>query len=197
MVNWLNEVTLENEHVRLEPLRMQHKDALIAAASDGKLWELKVTSVLSPETATTYIQAALDERANDLSLPFAVYSKVHNSIVGCTRFCNAELFNKRLEIGYTWYAKKAQRTPINTSCKLLLLGHAFDKLKTNVVVLQTNSKNEKSINAILRLGAKQDGLIRSHRILKDGDSRDTAIFSILKSEWPDVKLNLEQKLNKN
>lgn len=191
---WLNPITLENEFVKLESLSIAHSEALIEAASDGKLWELWYTSVPSEQTIAEYIKTALDAQSRGLALPFVVVDKANNTIVGSTRFCNADPTNKRLEIGYTWYAKRVQRSAINTACKSLLLEHAFEKLSCIAVEFRTHWHNQASRQAIARLGAKQDGVLRNHQQLADGSFRDTVVFSIINSEWPAVKRALAHKL---
>ena len=191
---WFEDVELEGEFVSLVPLNKRHSQQLVEAANDGELWKLWYTSVPSQDNIEQYIDTALEQRENNLSLPFVVIRKSDKKVVGCTRFCHAEPQNKRVEIGYTWYAKSAQRSPINSETKLLLLTHAFETLNACVVVFQTHWHNIQSRNAIARLGAKQEGVIRNHRII-DGISRDTVIFSILENEWPAVKCSLEFKVN--
>ena len=195
MSGWLSDVELEGQFVKLVPLTKDYAQDLVNAANDGELWKLWYTSVPSEENIEQYIDTALTQRANNQSLPFVVIRKSDNTVVGCTRFCHAEPQNKRLEIGYTWYAKSAQRSPVNSETKLLLLTHAFETLQACVVVFQTHWHNIQSRNAIARLGAKQDGVIRNHRII-DGISRDTVIFSILENEWSAVKQSLEFKVSR-
>lgn len=194
MSQWLREVELEGQFVKLVSLSTEHKDALIEASNDGNLWKLWFTGVPSESSIEEYIESALSQKESGQSLPFVVIRKTDNKIVGCTRFCNAEAQNKRIEIGYTWYAKSVQRTPINSETKLLLLTHAFESLGCIAVAFQTHYHNFKSRSAILRLGAKQDGLLRNHRII-DGIPRDTVIFSILENEWVTVKHSLEFRVN--
>lgn len=189
-------LTLAGQYVTLEPLQLKHEDALIAAASDGNLWNLWFTSIPSPLTTNQYIETALVEQTQGKSLPFVVVRNSDQKIVGTTRYMNIEAMVRRLEIGSTWYAQNAQRTPVNTECKFLLLQHAFESLSCIAVEFRTNWFNEKSRNAILRLGAKQDGVLRNHRTLADGTYRDTVVFSILNSEWPGVKRNLMYRLSR-
>ena len=188
---WLKNIELSGTNVKLVPLKYSHKNELLKAASDGELWNLWFTSVPSEKTIDSYIDKAIN--SNNM-LPFAVIDTKTNSIIGSTRFCNAEPEHLRLEIGYTWYAKSAQKTGVNTECKLLLLTHAFEVLNCTAVEFRTHYFNTVSRNAILRLGAKQDGILRNHRMDADGTLRDTVVFSILKNEWPVVKKNLKHKL---
>ncbi|MEM6964154.1 MAG: GNAT family protein [Bacteroidota bacterium] len=196
MIDWENPTVLEGKKVILAPLEKEHKYDLIAAAKDGNLWELWYTSVPSENNIDEYINAALRHRQNKTALPFVVIHKATNSIIGSTRYCNVDRVNRRVEIGYTWYAKSFQRTGINTECKYLLLQHAFETYETIAVQFQTNWFNYKSRNAILRLGAKQDGVLRNHRIDQNGYLRDTVVFSIINSEWKTVKRSLEFEMKK-
>lgn len=191
---WLNDVVLEGKDVQLIPLRESHREDLLKAASDGELWNLWFTSVPSEATIDLYIQTALHEKKAGRALPFTIVDKKTNTVIGSTRYCNATPMHKRLEIGYTWYAKSHQRTAKNTETKLLLLTHAFEKLQSIAVEFRTHHKNKASINAIARLGAKQDGIIRQHQQLEDGSYRDSVVFSILNSEWEQVKQYLEHRL---
>ncbi|MCH1932042.1 GNAT family N-acetyltransferase [Shewanella sp. A25] len=188
---------LSGEHVVLEPLSPSHVAALSVAVTDGELWRLWFTSVPEPNEMKAYVAQALDEQAKGKSFPFAVRDKHSGQIVGCTRICNYEAEHCRLEIGYTWYAKRAQRTGINTETKLLLLTFAFETLKAIAVEFRTHWHNQASRQAITRLGAKQDGVLRSHKILKDGTIRDTVVFSIIESEWPTVKQHLGFRLKQH
>ncbi len=191
---WLKEVILEGKDVQLIPLRENHRDALLKAASDGELWNLWFTSVPSEATVDTYLNFAFEEQKAGRALPFTIIDKKTNTIIGTTRYCNASPDHKRLEIGYTWYAKSFQRSSRNTEAKLLLLTHAFEQLNCIAVEFRTHHKNEASRNAIARLGAKQDGILRQHQQLKDGSYRDTVVFSILNSEWNLVKQQLIKRL---
>ncbi|MBR9853152.1 MAG: GNAT family N-acetyltransferase [Algicola sp.] len=196
METWLRPTQLEGESVKLVPLQKSQKVDLAFAASDGKLWELWYTSVPSPKTIDTYLDIALAEQDKGTALPFAIINKKTNSIVGSTRYMNLDAKSKRLEIGSTWYAKKMQRTGINTETKYLLLKYAFENLDCIAVEVRTHFHNHPSRNAILRLGAKQDGILRNHRIDGSGNLRDTVVFSILNSEWKTVKTSLEFKMGK-
>ena len=196
MPNWLSPITLEGQKVDLIPLEKSHRDDLLRAAADGTQWELWFTSVPSEQTIDTYLETALQEQANGKSLPFVVVNKEDGTLIGTTRYCNVEAENRRLEIGYTWYAKSYQRTGVNTECKYLLLRYAFENLDTIAVEFRTNWFNYRSRNAILRLGAKQDGVLRNHRIDNEGTLRDTVVFSIIQPEWNTVKKSLEYEMSK-
>lgn len=193
MNKWLNKITLQGEDVKLEPLSLQHLDGLTDAVKDGELWQLWYTTAPEPQAVKSYIENALQEYKADKSLPFAIIRTADNKVVGTTRFMNADSANHRLEIGTTWYAKSAQRTGINTQCKLLLLTHAFETLDCIAVEFRTHWHNIQSRTAIERLGAKQDGVLQNHLIDKAGNLRDTVVFSILNSEWKTVKQSLEFK----
>jgi RimJ/RimL family protein N-acetyltransferase len=183
-------VTLQGRHVTVEPLGAAHLDAVRAAANDGELWRLWYTSVPAPERTSAWLAAALDMREKQGAMPFVVRDNTDGSLVGSTRYFNVDAVNRRLEIGHTWYAKRAQRTAINTECKLLLLTHAFETLRCIGVEFRTHWFNHASRTAIARLGAKQDGVLRNHQLMPDGSRRDTVVFSILDSEWPAVKRHL-------
>jgi N-acetyltransferase len=187
-------VTLEGHGVRLEPLARGHHDGLVAAARDGELWTLWYTSVPEPEQAHAYISAALAGQEAGHMLPWAVRDLAHDTIVGTTRFHDIVGAVDRVEIGYTWYARRCQKSHVNSACKLLLLGHAFDVLKCAVVGFRTDNFNFASQQAIAALGAKKDGVIRHHQPRRDGSVRDTVMYSILAAEWPDVKRHLELRL---
>ena len=194
----ISSVTLEGQHVRLEPLTLAHEAALISAASDGELWNTEVTIIPRPDGMKNYIQAALDGFARGTELPFAILRKApEDQIVGTTRFYEIFQNDRKAAIGYTWLGKSAQRTPVNTETKLLLLTHAFETWKCVRVELITDVLNEQSRAAILRLGAKQEGILRNHLMLPSGRIRDSVIFSIIDSEWPDVKQGLASRLQPN
>lgn len=193
-MSWFTELVLETELVQLRPLRAADKTQLVAAAADGRLWELWYTQVPSAETVDAYVDYALSEQAAGRALPFVVVEKASGEVIGTTRLCNADTANKRLEIGYTWYAGRVQRSAINSQCKLALLAHAFEQLGAIAVEFRTHWHNQASRAAIARLGAKQDGVLRSHRLDPDGALRDTVVFSILDSEWPTVRKSLQFKL---
>lgn len=184
-------VTLECRGIRLEPLALHHVDGLRAAASDGELWKLRITSVPEPHTTEDYIRAAL---AMPDRLGFAVVDAATDTVIGSTSYHDILPAVDRVEIGYTWYARSRQRTHVNTSCKLLLLSHAFDTLGCAVVGLRTDNFNYASQAAIERLGAKKDGVIRHHGLRRDGTVRDTVMYSILRGEWPEVKTHLHYLL---
>jgi len=190
----LSPVVLEGHGVRLEPLSRDHADALGAAASDGRLWELWFTSVPSPDKAASYIDDALTGQAAGHMLPWVVRESSTGEIVGSTRYHDIVPAIDRVEIGYTWYAGRWQRSHVNTACKRLLLGHAFDTVGCAVVGLRTDNFNFASQRAIAALGAKQDGVLRHHQARRDGTVRDSVMFSILATEWPDVKRHLETRL---
>lgn len=187
-------ITLEGHGVRLEPLAREHHDGLVAAATDGKLWELWFTSVPRPEETHAYISAAIGGLEAGHMLPFAVRELAKGQIVGSTRYHDIVAAADRVEIGWTWYAKPWQKTHVNTACKLLLLGHAFEKLGCKVVGLRTDNFNFASQRAIAALGAKLDGVIRHHQLRRDGTVRDSYLYSILVHEWPDVKRHLERRI---
>ena len=185
---------LERDGIRLEPLGPEHSDGLEAAAADGELWNLWFTSVPSPGEAMTYIADAVKGQQAGHMLPWAVRDLATGAIVGTTRYHDIVAAIERVEIGYTWYAQRCQRTNVNTTCKLLLLAHAFETLGCAVVGLRTDNFNFRSQRAIEALGAKKDGVLRHHQARKDGTVRDTVMYSILKSEWADVKRHLELRL---
>ena len=186
--------TLEGHGVRLDPLEPGHQDGLMAVAADGRLWELWYTSVPEPERTKNYIAEALEGQAAGHMLPWVVRDAASGTIIGTTRYHDIVAPVDRVEIGYTWYGARWQRTHVNTACKLLLLGHAFDALGCKVVGFRTDNFNLRSQRAIAALGAKQDGVIRHHHPRRDGSARDTVIFSILAAEWPDVKRHLLLRL---
>lgn len=187
-------VTLEGRHVRLVPLTLAHENALVEAAGDGELWNTDVTIIPRREGMRDYIQFALDGWAGANQLAFAIINRQSDRVVGSTRFYEIRPHDRVAAIGYTWLAKSAQRTPINTEAKLLLLTHAFERWKCVRVELITDLLNEQSRAAILRLGAKQEGILRNHLILPSGRIRDSVIFSIIDDEWPDVKERLAARL---
>ncbi|MFZ5638612.1 MAG: GNAT family N-acetyltransferase [Pseudomonadota bacterium] len=187
--------TLQGRHVRLAPLLASHADALRAAATDGALWTLRYTSVPGPTPgeAEGYIATASAQRDAGTALPFAVFD-ANGDLVGSTRFYDIDTAVPRAKLGYTWYAARAQRTGLNTEAKRLLLGHAFETRGCEAVVLETSHENLRSQAAILRLGAKRDGVLRAHMRHRDGTLRDTHVFSILRAEWPEVERALREKL---
>ena len=194
---FLQPVSLHGEHVSLEPVQRSHVQALQQVVADGELWKLWYTSVPAPADMPAYVDTALEMQAEGNALPFVVRERASGEIVGCTRMCNADLVNRRMEIGYTWYAARVQRSAVNTEAKRLLLQHAFDTLDCIAVELRTHWLNQRSRAAIARLGAKQDGVLRNHQRLADGSFRDTVVFSIIESEWPAVKRHLQFRLEQN
>jgi RimJ/RimL family protein N-acetyltransferase len=190
-------VTLEGHGVRLEPLNSSHREGLAAAAADGKLWELWFTSVPEPEQTEAYIAAALQGQKDGHMLAWAVREMETGKIVGSTRYHDIIAAADRVEIGYTWYARRWQRSHVNTACKLLLFTHGFEALKCAVVGLRTDNFNFTSQRAIEALGAKKDGVIRHHWPRRDGSVRDSVMYSVIASEWPDVKRHLETRLKRN
>ena len=185
---------LEGHGVRLEPLSLEHEAGLKAAAADGKLWELFFTSVPEPDKTRKYIEDALAGQKNGDMLPWAVRDLHTDTIVGSTRYHDIVAASDRVEIGYTWYAQRCQRSHVNTACKLLLFSFAFEKTGCQVVGLRTDNFNFRSQKAIEALGAKKDGVLRHHQARRDGTVRDSVLYSILKSEWPDVRRHLELRL---
>jgi len=194
MNKWLNEIILETDNVKLTPITLNHKADLLAASTDGNLSELWFTSVPTLKNIDSYLEKAIEDFELDKGLAFVVIDKKTNKIIGTTRYTNATPEHRRLEIGYTWYAKSFQKTYVNSECKLLLLTHAFEELKSIAVEFRTNWYNFQSRNAIARLGAKQDGVLRNHQIIADGSFRDTIVFSIIESEWKTCKLSLKHKI---
>ena len=185
--------TLHGRHVTLEPLAYEHAPALAEAAEDGELWKLWYTMVPSRDTVAGYVETAIAQRDAGLALPFVVRD-AQGAIVGSTRYCNIAAAHRRVEIGYTWYAQRVQRTALNTEAKRLLLTHAFETMQCVVVQFCTHWFNQRSRAAIARLGAKQDGVLRNHMIMPDGSLRDTVVFSVLDSEWPNVRHHLDFRL---
>ena len=190
----ISPVILEGQLVRLEPLTPEHEESLIAAASDGELWNSTVTIVPSRATISAYITSALNAQAEGHALPFVIIERSSNRVVGSTRVFHIERDHRRVEIGYTWLAASAQRTAVNTEAKLLLMTHAFEHWGCIRVEFFTDVLNEQSRAAILRLGAKQEGILRSHMIMPSGRYRDSVCFSIIEPEWPNIKAALSAKL---
>jgi len=187
-------VTLEFNGVRIEPLGLQHADGLRAAAMDGNLWELRITSVPEPHDVEGYIQRALDMPDR---VAFAVLDASTGAVIGSTSYHDILPAVDRVEIGWTWYARRYQRSHVNTSCKLLLLSHAFDTLGCAVVGWRTDIFNFASQKAIERLGAKKDGVIRRNAVRRDGSIRDTVMYSLLRGEWPEIKTQLHYQLTRH
>jgi N-acetyltransferase len=188
--------TLETPLVRLEPLSAGHAAALEAAARDGELWNLRVTSVPAPGDAAAYVAAAIKGRDEGHMLPFAVRDIPSGAIIGSTRYHDIVPAVERLEIGYTWYGKSWQRRHVNTTCKLLLMTHAFEALGAQLVGWRTDNYNFASQRAIERLGARKDGVLRHHALRRDGTVRDTVMYSVAAGEWPEVKAHLRYQLDR-
>ncbi|MBP3980145.1 GNAT family N-acetyltransferase [Acidovorax sp. JG5] len=183
-------VTLRDCGVRLEPLALAHEDGLRAAAADGALWKLRITSVPEPQDTRAYIEAALKMREDGNRFAFAVVEDTTGKVLGSTSYHDIVPAARRVEIGWTWYAKSAQRTHVNTTAKLLMMGHAFDTLGCHVVGWRTDNYNFASQRAIERLGAKKDGVLRGHALRRDGTIRDTVMYSMRSGEWPEAKAQL-------
>ena len=190
-------VVIEGRGIRLEPLREDHADVLAAAAGDGRLWELWFTAVPAPEKTRDYIADALKGQRDAHMLPWVVREVASGTVIGSTRYHDIVPAVDRVEIGYTWYAQSRWRSNVNTTCKLLLLTHAFEALGCKCVGLRTDNFNFRSQRAIEALGAKKDGVIRHHAARRDGTVRDTVMYSILLGEWPDVKRHLELRLGRH
>lgn len=193
---FIEPITLNGRLVALEPLAPGHANGLIDAARDGELWKLWYTSVPQPERMAAEIERRLDLQAKASMLPFAIRRNDSGALCGMTTYMNVDATHRRVEIGSTWYAKSAQRTGINTEAKLLLLTHAFESLQCIAVEFRTHWMNHQSRDAIARLGAKQDGVLRSHMRMPDGSLRDTVVFSIIEPEWRTVKRHLQHKLDR-
>ncbi len=192
---FLQPVTLKGRHATLAPLAPQHLAGLQDAARDGELWQLWYTFIPKPEAMATEIERRLSLLARDSMLPFTVFD-ADGRIAGMTTYMNVDAANRRVEIGSTWYARRVQRTPLNTECKLMLLTHAFDALDCIAVEFRTHRMNTQSRRAIERLGAQLDGMLRSHQISPNGSLRDTAVYSIVAAEWPTVRANLQFQLER-
>ena len=193
---FVERTTLKARGLALVPLALDHEPGLRAAAADGELWQLRVTSVPEPEQTRAYIEAALQMREAGNRFAFAVTEEATGTVLGSTSFHDILPAVKRVEIGYTWYAQRCQRTHINTTCKLLMLTHAFDTLGCRTVGWRTDNYNFASQRAIERLGAKKDGVIRGHAMRRDGTIRDTVMYSLTAGEWPEVKAHLLYLLDK-
>jgi RimJ/RimL family protein N-acetyltransferase len=191
---WLERTPLRGAHARLEPLSQDHCDGLTEAVKDGELWKLWYTSVPTAEGMAKEIDRRLALQAVGSMLPWTVFD-AGGKIAGMTTYMNVDTPNRRVEIGSTWYARHVQRSGVNTQCKLLLLTHAFEKLDCIAVEFRTHFFNHQSRRGIERLGAKQDGILRSHSIAPNGTLRDTVVYSIIASEWPTVKAHLNYQLN--
>ncbi|SIT39211.1 GCN5-related N-acetyltransferase [Paraburkholderia ribeironis] len=188
--------TLTGTTVELRPLRQEHAQALVDAAADGELWNLKLTVVPRPDTIGGYLATALDGRTAGTVMPFVIVLRESGAIVGSTRFWKIDRVNRKLEIGHTWLSESVQRSAVNTEAKYLLLSHAFDALQCVRVQFTTDELNEKSRAAILRIGAQQEGVVRHERIMPDGRKRNSVRFSIIDDEWPRVKAMLEARLGR-
>jgi Acetyltransferases, including N-acetylases of ribosomal proteins len=188
--------TLIGQAVELRPLQQEHAQALLEAAADGQLWNMKLTVVPGPETVGSYIASALDGRAAGTVMPFVIVRRDTGAIVGSTRFWKIDQVNRKLEIGHTWLGESVQRSGVNTEAKYLLLSHAFEVMHCVRVQFTTDELNEKSRAAILRIGAKQEGIVRHERIMPDGRKRNSLRFSIIDEEWAEVKAMLEGKLGR-
>ena len=189
-----DKVVLESDTLRLEPLTWEHKQGLCAAIADGELWNLHVTLVPHPDNIDAFIDRALDLYVKGDGITFVTLDKNCGKIVGSSRFMKADFANKKIEIGNTFLAKSAQRTKVNTQAKLLMLSYAFDELNFNRVEFLTDYLNKKSRDAILNLGAKQEGILCNHMVMPDGRVRDSVLFSIISSSWPGIKMHLTNKL---
>ncbi|CAD6512539.1 GNAT family N-acetyltransferase [Paraburkholderia metrosideri] len=188
--------TLTGKTVELRPLQQEHAQALLGAAADGHLWNMKLTVVPGPETIGGYIATALEGRAAGTVMPFVIVLRETGAVVGSTRFWKIDRSNRKLEIGHTWLGQSMQRSAVNTEAKYLLLSHAFDVMQCVRVQFTTDELNEKSRAAILRIGAKQEGVVRHERIMPDGRKRNSVRFSIIDDEWAEVKAMLEAKLRR-
>ena len=183
-------VTLRDRGIRLEPLALSHENGLAAAAADGELWKLRITSVPEPQDTRAYIETALKMREDGNRFAFAVVEDATGKVLGSTSYHDILPAVKRVEIGYTWYCTSVQRTHVNTTCKLMMMGHAFDTLGCHVVGWRTDNYNFASQKAIERLGARKDGVIRGHALRRDGTIRDTVMYSMRSGEWPEAKAQL-------
>jgi RimJ/RimL family protein N-acetyltransferase len=193
-MGFLDSVSLHGQHVSLVPLEHSHHDHLVEALKDGELWSLWYTSIPTPDRLRAEIDRRLGLRQQGSMIPFTVVEASSGEAVGMTTFMHIDAVNRRVEIGSTWYRQRVQRTPLNTECKLLLLTHAFERLNCIAVEFRTHFFNQQSRAAILRLGAKLDGVLRQHQIAGNGTLRDTCVYSILDCEWPTVKAHLTHRL---
>ena len=189
-MSFVQPLVMRHNGVRLEPLALSHEDGLRAAAADGALWKLRITSVPEPHETRAYIETALQMRADGNRFAFAVVDDATGTVLGTTSYHDILPAVKRVEIGWTWYRKSAQRSHVNTTAKLLMMGHAFDQLGCNVVGWRTDNYNFASQRAIERLGAKKDGVIRGHALRRDGTIRDTVMYSMRSGEWPEARAQL-------
>lgn len=191
---WPDPITLRGQHARLEPLSKEHREGLVEAVKDGDLSTIWYTAIPSPENMAKEIDRRLGLQAAGAMLPFTVFDAA-GKIVGQTTYMNIDAANRRVEIGSTWYAKRVQRSALNTQCKRLLLAHAFEVMDCIAVEFRTHFFNHQSRRAIERLGAKQDGILRSHQIAPNGTLRDTVVYSIIAAEWPTVRAHLDYQLH--
>ena len=189
-MSFVQPLVMRHNGVRLEPLALSHEDGLRAAAADGELWKLRITSVPEPHETRAYIETALKMRKDGHRFAFAVVDDATGTVLGTTSYHDILPAVKRVEIGYTWYRKSVQRSHVNTTAKLLMMGHAFDQLGCNVVGWRTDNYNFASQRAIERLGAKKDGVIRGHALRRDGTIRDTVMYSMRSGEWPEARAQL-------
>jgi RimJ/RimL family protein N-acetyltransferase len=194
-MGFLDSVSLHGQHVSLVPLEHSHHDHLVEALKDGELWSLWYTSIPTPDGLRAEIDRRLGLQQQGSMIPFAVIEASSGEAVGMTTYMHIDAVNRRVEIGSTWYRQRLQRTALNTECKLLMLTHAFERLNCIAVEFRTHFFNQQSRVAILRLGAKLDGILRQHQIAGNGTLRDTCVYSILDSEWPAVKAHLAHRLN--
>ncbi|WP_169566901.1 GNAT family N-acetyltransferase [Sneathiella limimaris] len=195
-MSWLSPEILNDERVQLLPLVPEHEAGLIEAAKDGELWKLWYTTVPTPDAMGAEIRRRLSLQETGSMLPYTILDRVSGALIGMTTFMNADGVNKRVEIGNTWYAKRAHRTGINRRCKKLMLAHAFEEWACIAVEFRTHFFNRQSRTAIERLGAKMDGILRNHMVMPDGTLRDTCVYSILQSEWPTVKSHLTYQVSR-
>ena len=189
-MSFVQPLVMRHNGVRLEPLALSHEDGLRAAAADGELWKLRITSVPEPHETRAYIETALKMREDGHRFAFAVVDDATGTVLGTTSYHDILPAVKRVEIGWTWYRKSVQRSHVNTTAKLLMMGHAFDQLGCNVVGWRTDNYNFASQRAIERLGAKKDGVIRGHALRRDGTIRDTVMYSMRSGEWPEARAQL-------
>jgi len=190
----IESVTLEGNFVRLEPLSKEHREGLCRAILDGELWKLLVASVPHPDNVDEFLNDAHNLYKSGVGLAFAVVEKQANRVAGSTRFMRADVRNKRIEIGFTFLGKTWQRTHINTEAKLLMFSHAFEKMGLNRVEFRADYLNGASRRALLRLGAKEEGILRNHMVMPNGRVRDSVVYSVIRNEWPGVKQHLHSKL---
>ncbi|MBX7229357.1 MAG: GNAT family N-acetyltransferase [Burkholderiaceae bacterium] len=196
MTDFIKNIVLQAQGIRIEPMTVAHEEGLRAAAADGQLWKLRFTSVPEPENTLKYIQTALKMREDQTREPYVIRDLKSGNIIGSSSYHDIVPAIKRVEIGYTWYGASWQRTHVNTTCKLLLMTHAFETLECKVVAWRTDILNIASQRAIERLGAKKDGVLRHHALRRDGTVRDTVIYSMLAQEWPEAKKQLLYLINK-